>query len=42
MNGSQRIEKKLTIIQGELNLLKWMLGFVLVSSVAILIKLLIN
>lgn len=41
MNGSQRIEKKLTIIQGELNLLKWMLGIVLVSNVAILIKLLI-
>lgn len=35
------LELELMAIQGELNLLKWMLGFVLVSSVAILIKLLV-
>ena len=36
-----KIETKLTTIQGELNLLKWMSGFVLVFCMAILVKLLL-
>ena len=37
----KKIEAKLVAMQGELNLIKWMLGFVLVFNMAILVKLLI-